>query len=366
MVQSLRKPRRMTLVKRNTYRPHLSLDLPAGVALSRSQAARLDSFLSSDGALSSAQSIARDSLLSSGQGGGQRVGEGAQRPPRRRLPPLRLECTTYLRVSPGAASSPNAPDYSCLVEKNEPDGPCHRITVHDFGSGVLEASCIPQSEPFFFSGARRSPVRRRLRSELSPEDAKSSYYRSRRALRHKALILKADRLLTLTTRAVISDVVLFRSYGAEFLRRVRRTMPDFQAVIVLEPQDRGALHAHMAIKGFRNVNVLRHHWRAVVGDGNVDITSPRRGGHAWRATHLAGYLAKYLGKGFAASPLTSVKRWSASLGIGVPIKTSYFISRGDITFLIFRQLIERLSGSSSVRVSSFHDPTLYGLFARSY
>jgi hypothetical protein len=140
-------------------------------------------------------------------------------------------------------------------------------------------------------------------------------------------------------------------------------MPDFKFVAVLELQKRGALHAHLAIKGFRNVKILRHHWCAVVGVGNVDITAPRGGNHAWRPVVLAGYLSKYMGKDFSESDVLSVKRWTASQGIAKPIKTTFFLPRGDATYMLFDDLLRSVFPGAKFRLSSFHDPTLYGLFA---
>ena len=93
-----------------------------------------------------------------------------------------------------------------------------------------------------------------------------------------------------------------------FMKRIRRILPHFQYVCVFERQKRGAWHAHMAVQRVqshylhrgvlvKSYDLLRAVWRAVVGEGNVDISKARR--HSQRnIAKLAGYLSKYLSKTF--------------------------------------------------------------------
>jgi hypothetical protein len=95
-----------------------------------------------------------------------------------------------------------------------------------------------------------------------------------------------------------------------FMKRIRRIFPRFEYVCVFEEQKRGAWHAHIAVqrvqshylhKGtlVKSYDLLRAVWRAVVGQGNVDISKARR--HSQRnIARLASYLSKYLSKTFDA------------------------------------------------------------------
>lgn len=116
-------------------------------------------------------------------------------------------------------------------------------------------------------------------------------------------------MLTLTYRENMLDRARMARDFDVFMKRVRRSIPDFQYVCVFERQKRGAWHAHIAVprvlshylhKGvmLRSYDFLRSLWRKVVGvdNGNVDVSRNKRVMRS--ASKLAGYMAKYIGKGF--------------------------------------------------------------------
>ena len=210
------------------------------------------------------------------------------------------------------------------------DGPHWSIHAKDFGAGLVEVACVIHTEP-----ARKphSPPGKKVvkkHRELSPESIERSNRRAKRDLRHKILMLEADRLLTLTIRDNITDRDIAYQYLRKWTRMIKRVMPSFQWVAVLEFQKRGAFHWHLAIRGHRNVNVLRFYWWKVVGEGmgNVDITKPRRGTGQWKRSKLAFYLAKYIGKDIDHQ-LANTKRYSSSQGIAKPDRTTYYMALGD-------------------------------------
>jgi hypothetical protein len=113
-------------------------------------------------------------------------------------------------------------------------------------------------------------------------------------------------LLTITYRGVVADRYKVQKDWKEFCRRVRRFLPDFYGVAVLEfhkggLKNDGGIHIHVALDKFMPVNVLRAAWWSVVGEGqgNVDIQhrtfrdSPKK---------IGAYLAKYVAKDFDSSP----------------------------------------------------------------
>lgn len=93
-----------------------------------------------------------------------------------------------------------------------------------------------------------------------------------------------------------------------FIKRVRRVIPGFQYVCVLEKQKRGAWHFHMAVPRVlshyyqggtlvRSYDLLRSMWRGVIGaGGNIDVSRNKRVGRS--SAKLAGYMSKYIGKDF--------------------------------------------------------------------
>ena len=87
---------------------------------------------------------------------------------------------------------------------------------------------------------------------------------------------------------------------------------------VLECQQRGAIHPHLAVAGFQDVRFLRRCWYKIVGQGQgqVNVKGPRPGSSPVK---LARYLSKYLGKDFATLPREfGEHRYFCSLGIAVP------------------------------------------------
>ena len=115
-------------------------------------------------------------------------------------------------------------------------------------------------------------------------------------------------MLTLTYQENMTDRARMARDFDVFMKRIRRIFPAFEYVCVFEEQQRGAWHAHIAVKRVlshylhkgalvKSYDLLRAVWRAVVGKGNVDVSRARR--HSQRnISKLASYLTKYLTKTF--------------------------------------------------------------------
>ena len=84
-----------------------------------------------------------------------------------------------------------------------------------------------------------------------------------------------------------------------------------------EFQKRGAIHFHVAIKGFQDVSLLRSLWRSIVEEGNIDVQYRGSGVELqWKKSALACYLSKYIGKDMETE--LNEKRFRCSLGIEIP------------------------------------------------
>jgi len=149
---------------------------------------------------------------------------------------------------------------------------------------------------------------------------------------------------------------------------------DFEYVAVPERQERGAVHFHLAIRGFRDVNILRYLWRRVLCDdgnacgenspGNIDITSPRRGGAQWNRAKLAQYLAKYMGKDFSDGDMFA-RRFSSSCTIAPPKLTRFYLPLGDNTFHFLTRVMNAISPKGVQRWCDFYEP-MPCIWMRSY
>lgn len=145
-------------------------------------------------------------------------------------------------------------------------------------------------------GAKRD---NETKSEMNEVVLLKSQSRAKKQVKYKSMMMNADRMLTLTYRENMTDL---NGKGWSDLKAFSRKMKsffneDWQYICVPEFQKRGAVHFHMAISGFFPVNKVRKFWRDIVGEGNIDITSPRSiGKNSWNPKRIALYLAKYITK----------------------------------------------------------------------
>ncbi|MCU7812603.1 MAG: hypothetical protein KZQ77_15450 [Candidatus Thiodiazotropha sp. (ex Notomyrtea botanica)] len=177
-------------------------------------------------------------------------------------------------------------------------------------------------------GKRRNTTR----TEMDEETLRKSQRRAKKIIRQKILTFQADRLLTLTYRENMSDLSTAWKHFNAFNRLMKwRYKENWQYVCVPEYQKRGAVHFHLAVKGYFHANTVRKFWKqAIKGEGNIDISSPtRRNGSVTRSPKkIAGYISKYLTK--QDSTEFNKRRYSSSalqlppiitgwLALGVPV-----------------------------------------------
>ncbi|MBA5875460.1 MAG: hypothetical protein GDA66_13050 [Nitrospira sp. CR1.2] len=149
--------------------------------------------------------------------------------------------------------------------------------------------------------------------------------RAKSTIRKKCLTIGADHLVTLTYRANVED----RDRVLHDLERLRRALSrsgcSMPYVAVLERQQRGALHPHLAVKGFQDVRLLRRCWYKIVGNGQgqVNVRGPRPGSSPVK---LARYISKYISKDFDNMPREFEEhRYFCSLGVKVPTEKHEFV-----------------------------------------
>lgn len=234
------------------------------------------------------------------------------------------------------------------------------LTVREFASGSFEAVMKlvkPMSSEYTEAIVDGLPVTSvwdkpvGFTKELTEEEqaAKTARNHGRNVLRAKQTIrwlckaMGADRLFTLTYRKNEEDREQVRTDFREFLRLVRKRIPSWQYVAVLEKQDRGAYHIHCAVKGWQQIKYLRKCWYVALGGkgdevgaatpGQVDVTSPQKkwggGGREWKTEKLAGYITKYIAKTFD-SALSEKRRYWASKGIQRPEPRRMWVGGSNI------------------------------------
>jgi hypothetical protein len=87
----------------------------------------------------------------------------------------------------------------------------------------------------------------------------------------------------------------------KFCNTVQARDPEWAYLGVYERQTRGCWHAHIAVRGWQQLEMLRRIWLAIAGDrgGNLDIKHPRQRKDKNARAYMAVYMAKYIGKDFA-------------------------------------------------------------------
>jgi len=197
------------------------------------------------------------------------------------------------------------------------------VTVRDFGDGLVEVG---------YSSVRHArddrPKVSDLQGDMVPDAALTSpeanlgrsVRRTRAQVRRKCMAGGLDHLLTLTYRENVSDLSRCFSDFKRFVRLVRSGGREFVYLCVHEFQKRGAVHFHVAVRGWQDVRYLRSCWLAVVGSGNIDVKGPSvRGSSRWGRAHLSGYLVKYITKGVCS--LSGRQRYRVAEGIEIPGET---------------------------------------------
>lgn len=198
-----------------------------------------------------------------------------------------------------------------------------KVNYYDSGAVEVTACHIPVNrQPF--EGVRivcgkPERIARDRTAEVVAQDRARAAARARSTVRRLCMTMGADRLLTCTFRRNETSASAAWSCWRRFVRLVRERMPGWRYVVVAERQQRGAFHFHAAVRGYQAVRTLRECWLEAAGDGNIDVTPPRRGVRAVEASgHVARYLAKYLAKAFEDSALGS-HRYRASEALKVPV-----------------------------------------------
>lgn len=159
--------------------------------------------------------------------------------------------------------------------------------------------------------------------------------RAKKQVRHLCKTMGVNSLWTLTYRTNLTDRNLALKHLDRFRRRVVALFGEWRYVAVLETQERGALHFHLATHALpsrivqggvkvKSWNVMRAIWRSVTGEHGGNFDEAKRTGrfsHSHKAFKTAGqiasYIAGYVAKDMLATGLNR-KRYSASKGVDVP------------------------------------------------
>lgn len=199
-----------------------------------------------------------------------------------------------------------------------------RVKAHDLGNGHMEITGTAPTvwvEREWNHIALETYLERVI--ERREEEAEEMRERSLTIAANRAKVkvrklckaMGSDTLLTLTYRANETDLERSKKDLKEFVRRMRRYMPEIKAVAVYEYQARGAIHWHIATANVPRVferkndqgqtyqvksfDAIRSVWRGVTKErgGNIDLARRKRNSMRSPA-RIASYIAKYIVKAF--------------------------------------------------------------------
>ena len=236
-------------------------------------------------------------------------------------------------------------DSNQLITEGRSSGNGYYLSARQYESGDAEIVAIKMGpdDRFKGGGAKR---KNKAKSAMDERTLNESIRRARTTVRRKALTLLPDRMLTLTFRENLEDIDKAWSVFKYFCRLMRFRYGDrFCYIAVPEYQERGAVHFHLAIKGYYDVKIVRLLWRRAVGqlDGNIDITSPRRAcrKNSWNPKRIAAYLSKYITKSETVD--FNRRRFSSGGDIQIPEPIKGWVCVGVPIYAICRQVLDRLS-----------------------
>ncbi len=198
--------------------------------------------------------------------------------------------------------SEKTPDLSALdplIDSKRTTGNGWHLKCTLYPSGDCEVMALkldPETSLKRGGGGRRKVADK---GQMDSETLKKSQCRSRRVVYQRILTLNADTLLTLTYRDNQTDLQQAWKDFRSFSKLMKKRYGDrWQYICVPERQERGAIHFHLAIRGYYHWNTVRSFWRQVVGEGNVDFKRRKdsKGKYVVNPKRIARYLSKYLTK----------------------------------------------------------------------
>lgn len=216
-----------------------------------------------------------------------------------------------------------------------------RLKIQMFSQGGFEAKAVLVNRNHLSRLINSNRERgRRSKSKEKDEaatqrDLEKCAYRAARRVRQLCLEIRADRLLTLTSRNLLNDYDKLIATWKRFMRLLETAGEKFEYVAVPELHKNGEYyHVHAAINGFARVETLRRCWQMALGGkgdekgvnalGNVDIKSNRKKGqHKHKqAIGVAKYICKYITKSYLEHHQFNRKRYWAPRSIKLPETTA--------------------------------------------
>ncbi len=236
-------------------------------------------------------------------------------------------------------------DTKGLATRNKDIAHGYRLSVSEYPTGDVEVTAIKFDADTRFGNKSCKKRKNDKKSEMTDEVLKKSQNRSKKLVRKKALVMQADRMLTLTFKENVTDLEeawICLKYFHKLMRQ--RYQEKYLFIAVPEFQKRGAVHFHLAVKGYYHANTVRKLWQRAAGTkgGNIDITSPRQYNfNSWNPKRISAYLSKYITKNDSVG--FNSKRYSSSTNLKPPLPVIMYIALGICIRRESEKIIERIT-----------------------
>ena len=212
-----------------------------------------------------------------------------------------------------------------------------RLKIQPFTKGGFEAKVVLVNRNALnrLVNANRDRGLRTLPKERDEgdiiRDREKAAFRAARKVRHFAIEIRADRLLTLTSRGLLTDYDQVIATWKRFMRVLEAANAKFDYIAVPELHKSGEhYHIHAAINGFVKADLLRRCWQIALGGkgnergsdalGNVDIKQQKR--HILdpikQTVGIARYISKYITKSYLEHHQFNRKRYWVPRSIKLP------------------------------------------------
>jgi len=169
--------------------------------------------------------------------------------------------------------------------------------------------------------------------ERDKENRARAAKHARQVVRYHIKSILADHMLTFSYRENVTDRERVAADWKRFVRLFRVRYPKWAYLAVLEKQERGSLHIHVAVTGKQDIRWLLRCWLISIGQpqddingwlvggiklgdrslGAVNVEPPKKRWGSmmgkWKSDKLSGYLTKYIGKEFEEGIKGKKKYW---------------------------------------------------------
>ena len=197
-----------------------------------------------------------------------------------------------------------------------------RLNVQSFAPGGFEATCVRVSRDRVCNMLMQRPVGRRAGDKHRSDAGREfSAQRARKRVRHLCKNIRADHLLTLTTREQKNDLDGMLVRWQKFVRLYRQEIGndawEYVATVERHPTNPDHLHLHVACTGRIDVSAARRCWLEALGGvgGNIDARYIRARSDDLRVLRIAKYLAKYVGKALDVGGFNRRKYWPSRVDL---------------------------------------------------